>query len=294
MGVIADGTPAHGSFDQATAVRRTGDGRYEMQPDPRFSPAPPSGDVQTAVNGGVLIAAMLRAVLDTSPHPHPVATNAHFLRVPRIAPAQVMVTWLKQGKTAAVARTSLLQDDQLMIESTIATGSLTGGAADPALPDAMSDAQLLSWTGEPPSLPPIGECVSVEAAGGIRDQVDLRLDPATAGWLKRNPGGIPEMRGYFRLRDDRPPDAYLLAFAVDALPPVVFGLGAFGWAPTVELTWHMRAVPAAGVLRVAARCRRVGGGWFDEEAEVWDSAGHLVAQSRQLARVGRLSAPARS
>lgn len=294
MGVMVEGMPAHGAFDQATAVRRTGDGRYEMQPDPRFSPAPPSGDVQTAVNGGVLIAAMLRAVLDTSPHPHPVATNAHFLRVPRIAPAQVMVTWLKQGKTAAVARTSLLQHEQLMIETTIATGSLTGGAADPALPDAMRDAQLLSWTGEPPSLPPIGECVPVEAAGGIRDQVDLRLDPATAGWLKRNPAGIPEMRGYFRLRDDRPPDAYLLAFAVDALPPVVFGLGAFGWAPTVELTWHMRAVPATGALRVAARCRRVGGGWFDEEAEVWDSAGHLVAQSRQLARVGRLPATARS
>jgi acyl-coenzyme A thioesterase PaaI-like protein len=294
MGVMADDMPAHGAFDQATAVRRTGDGHYEMRPDPRFSPAPPFGDVQTAVNGGVLIAAMLRAVLDTSPQPHPVATNAHFLRVPRIAPAQVAVTWLKQGKTAAVARTSLLQDEQLMIESTIATGSLTGGAETLALPDAMRDPQLLSWTGEPPSLPPIGKCVSVEAAGGIRDQVDLRLDPATAGWLKRNPGGIPEMRGYFRLRDDRPPDAYLLAFAVDALPPVVFGLGAFGWAPTVELTWHMRAVPAAGVLRVAARCRRVGGGWFDEEAEVWDSAGHLVAQSRQLARVGRLSSTARS
>ncbi len=72
-----------------------------------------------------------------------------------------------------------------------------------------------------------------------------------------------------------------------ALPPVVFGLGAFGWAPTVELTWHMRAVPAPGLLRVAARCRHVSGGWFDEEAEVWDSAGRLVAQSRQLARVGR-------
>jgi hypothetical protein len=95
------------------------------------------------------------------------------------------------------------------------------------------------------------------------------------------------MRGYFRLREDRAPDAYLLAFAVDAMPPVVFGLGAIGWAPTVELTWHMRAVPAPGPLRMAARCRSVSGGWFDEESEVWDSAGRLVAQSRQLARVGR-------
>jgi hypothetical protein len=49
----------------------------------------------------------------------------------------------------------------------------------------------------------------------------------------------------------------------------------------------MRAVPAPGPLRVATRCRHVGGGWFDEEAEVWDSADRLVAQSRQIARLGR-------
>jgi hypothetical protein len=55
----------------------------------------------------------------------------------------------------------------------------------------------------------------------------------------------------------------------------------------VELTWHMRAVPAPGPLAVETRCRHVGGGWFDEDAEVWDAAGRLVAQSRQIARVGR-------
>jgi hypothetical protein len=49
----------------------------------------------------------------------------------------------------------------------------------------------------------------------------------------------------------------------------------------------MRAVPAPGPLRLAARSRHVAGGWFDEESEVWDAAGRLVAQSRQLARVGR-------
>ena len=82
-------------------------------------------------------------------------------------------------------------------------------------------------------------------------------------------------------------DAYLLALAVDALPPVIFGITKAGWSPTVELTWHMRALPAPGLLRLAARSRHVSGGWFDEESEVWDSAGRLVAQSRQIARVGR-------
>ena len=66
------------------------------------------------------------------------------------------------------------------------------------------------------------------------------------------------MRGYFGLREPRDPDAYLLALAVDGLPPVVFGLGATGWAPTVELTWYMRAVPAP---RAAARWRRAAATW---------------------------------
>jgi acyl-coenzyme A thioesterase PaaI-like protein len=270
-------TPAEpGVFDQAIAARPVAPGVYEVCPDSRFAMAPPSPDGHITVNGGVLTATVLSAVLRDSDHPHPVSTTVHYLRVPRLAPAQVRVDWLKQGRTASVARAQLTQDDVLLLDATIATGTL-------APPD---DGQL-SWTGEPPSLPPVDECIAMRANQGYAGQVDLRLDPATAGWLDGAPGGTPEMRGYFQLRDDRDPDAYLLALAVDALPPVVFGLGAVSWAPTVELTWHMRAVPVPGPLRVACRARHVSGGWFDEEAEVWDEAGALVAQSRQLARVGR-------
>jgi acyl-coenzyme A thioesterase PaaI-like protein len=270
-------------FDEATAVLPAGDGRYDVKPDERFAMVSGDGSVVGAVNGGVLMATVLRAVLDSSPHPDPVATSVHFLRVPRPEPAQVQVAWLKQGRTAATARASLIQDGVSALEATVTVGTLgraeSGGG--------------LSWTGEPPRLPPIEECPGFGKVArstpfsGFVGQVDLRLDPATTGWLRGQPAGTPEMRGYFQLREDRDPDAYLLALAVDALPPVVFGLGAVGWAPTVELTWYMRAVPAPGVLRVAARCRHVSGGWFDEEAEVWDSAGRLVAQSRQIARLAR-------
>lgn len=271
------------AFDEATSVVPAGEGRYDVKPDERFAIVSGDGAVVGAVNGGVLLATVLRAVLDSSPHPYPIATSAHFLRVPRTEPAQVQVSWLKQGKTAATARATLIQDGLPVLETTVTTGRL----GDPA------DAAGLSWTGEPPRLPPLADCLGFGKVArstrfaGFAAQVELHLDPSTAGWLRGEPAGTPEMRGYFRLREDREPDAYLLALAVDALPPVVFGLGAVGWAPTVELTWYMRAVPAAGPLRVAARCRHLSSGWFDEEAEVWDSAGRLVAQSRQIARVGR-------
>ena len=277
MGVTAQPDQAPVTvFDEATAVRPAGPGRYEVRPDDRFA-------IAGAVNGGVLLASMLRAVLDSAPHPYPIATSAHFLRAPRPEPATIEVTWLKQGKVAATARATLVQDDRPVLETTVTTGAL----GDPA------DVGGLSWTGEPPWLPPIEECVLTQdgrpprAFTGYAKQVDLRLDPATAGWARGRPAGTPEMRGYFQLREPRDPDAYLLALAVDSLPPVVFGLAVVGWSPTVELTWYMRAVPAPGPLRVAARCRHVSAGWFDEEAEVWDSAGCLVAQSRQIALVGR-------
>lgn len=278
-------------FDDATAAKQTGDGTYEVRPDERFAILSPEGEMVGGINGGVLLASVLRAVLDGSPHPHPVATSAHYLRPPRPEPAQVEVTWLKQGRTAATARATLSQDGRPVLESTVTTGVLGGPGGDRA--GAGGGGGGLSWTGEPPVLPPLAECTGfAEAAGksmfaGFASQVDLRLDPATTGWLHGRPAGVPEMRGYFRLREDRDPDALLLALAVDALPPVVLGIGPAGWSPTVELTWHMRAVPAPGLLRVAARGRHVSGGWFDEEAEVWDAAGRLVAQSRQLARVGR-------
>jgi acyl-coenzyme A thioesterase PaaI-like protein len=304
-------------FDEATAVRLAGPGRYQVRPDERFALVAPGNATPPAVNGGVMVATMLRAVLDTSPLPYPVATSAHFLRVPLLEPGEVEVTWLKQGRTAATARAALVQDGQIVLDVTVTTGTLPAGLPPAGLPPAglppagLPPAGLppagpppnhpqangdLVWTGDPPELPPIEDCVNLgpwrgtlgaDGTAGYAAQVDLRMDPATTGWRRGEPSGIPEMRGYFRLREQRDPDAFLLAVAVDALPPVVFGLGALGWAPTVELTWHMRAVPAAGPLQVVARCRHVSGGWFDGEAEVWDAAGRLVAQGRQLARVGR-------
>ena len=289
------------TFDDATAVIKRAEGWYDAQADPRFamvvaasSTAPP------AVNGGVLMATVLRAVLDAAPNPHPVATSANFLRVPRLGPAEVQVSWLKKGRTASTARATLVQDDAPVVDMTVTTGTVPGGPVAARTGQAGeadgSSGESLDWTGEPPVFPAMADCVDLgrwagtEGANGVAGfaaHVEVLLDPAVTGWRGGEPSGIPEMRGYFTLREPRDPDALLLALAVDALPPVVFGLGATGWAPTVELTWHMRAVPQPGPLRVATRCRHVSGGWFDEEAEVWDAAGRLVAQSRQLARVGR-------
>jgi Thioesterase-like superfamily len=48
---------------------------------------------------------------------------------------------------------------------------------------------------------------------------------------------------------------------------------------------YLRARPAPGWLACRVVTRFVGGGYHEEDFEVWDSAGVLVAQSRQLALI---------
>jgi hypothetical protein len=71
------------------------------------------------------------------------------------------------------------------------------------------------------------------------------------------------------------------------LAPAVFNVLAPGWVPTLELTVHCRARPSAGWLKSVFRTRFVSGGHLDEDGELWDEAGRLVAMSRQLAGVPR-------
>ena len=258
-----------GGFREATAVRRAEDGRYAAVLDAGYG-------IKDALNGGYLMAVLVRAALDVSSHPHPIAMSANFFRVAAPGPADVIVEPRKTGRTADVARVTLVQGGRPVIEATVTTGTLDG------------DAKAV-YSAEPPALPPFEECVAFGAGAteGFAAQMDMRYDPETMGWLDGRPSGVPEMRAHFALREAYEPDGVLLALAVDALPPVVLNTGAAGWAPTVELTWYMRAVPAPGRLTLHGKGRLVSDGWFDEEIEVWDSAGRLVAQSRQIARVGR-------
>ncbi|WP_214106549.1 thioesterase family protein [Acrocarpospora catenulata] len=260
-------------FDEATRAVRVDENTYDVCLDDGYSIGGP-------LNGGYLMAVVLRAVVDASPHEHPVSTSVQFLRSARPGPGQVRLQTVKSGRTATVTRATLISQDVPYLETLITTATLD--------PDAVPHYRESPAT----SLPPLDDCVKLpdpKPGSGITLglQTDLRFDPPTIGWATGTPTRRPESRAYFRLAEPQDPDPYVLALAVDALPPVTFSAGLRGWAPTVELTWHLRALPAPGWLTVTAAGRLISDDWFDEDVEVHDSTGALVAQSRQLARVGR-------
>ena len=93
----------------------------------------------------------------------------------------------------------------------------------------------------------------VRRVAPLLERFGTRLDPAYVGWAVGKPSGSGLIQGWFKLADDRPLDPIALLLVVDALPPVTFDLGLPGWAPTLELTAHVRARPGAGLGDRAAR-----------------------------------------
>jgi hypothetical protein len=71
----------------------------------------------------------------------------------------------------------------------------------------------------------------------------------------------------------------------DGFPPTLLGHTEIGWLPTIELTVHVFGIPPADEpwLRAELHTRSVVGGLLDEDGELWDATGALVARFRQLA-----------
>jgi acyl-CoA thioesterase len=261
-------------YDQETAVTPLGPGRWRGEVSARWS----IGEVP---NGGYVQAIALGAVAATLPHPHPLTVTTHFLRPCRTAAVDVEVEVIRAGRTVSTAMARIVQDGKERVRLLAAFGDLAT-AAGPT-----------SVKGRPPDLPPIEDCIGRPegltlpgGAEGIGSRVNLRLDPTSARWINGGPpDGTTAYRTWIRLADDRPLDALCLPLLVDAMAPAVFGAVDRQWAPTVELTTHVRGLPAPGWLRGAVSTRFLIDGAFEEDVELWDANGHLVAQSRQLARV---------
>ena len=244
------------------------------------------------VNGGVLLAIAGRALAgelgtadgDRPAHPDPLAISAYYLSPGVPGPATVRTSVVRRGRAVSTGQASLLQDDG-------AGGELERVRVLATYGDLGSVDGDITTSASPPDLPPPERCVSAAQAppdflkhASLLQRLDMRLDPATTGWAVGKPSGNGIIRGWLRMADGREPDPLLLLLAVDALPPVAFELGLPGWTPTLELTAHVRARPAPGWLRVSLTNRTLAGGFLEEDAEVWDSEGRLVALSRQLAR----------
>jgi hypothetical protein len=284
---IIDGTTTRTfEFDRGIAVSPQGDGRYGADLDGGWV-------VGGGVNGGYLLAVLGNAVrerlVDTG-HGDPFSVSAHYLSASVPGPATVETEVVRSGGRFSTVAATLVQHVEGVRVPRISALATYGDLdkAHDASTDAAADALHLALP--VPDLPPREQCLlasdapdEIKRMAPLIERFGTLLDPAGATWAVGKPSRKGVIQGWFELADHRPLDPIALLMVVDALPPVTFDLGMPGWAPTLELTVHVRARPAPGWAVVRHYTRTVAGGLFEEDCEVWDSTGRLVAQSRQLA-----------
>lgn len=255
-------------WDTDTRVDATGDGRFAAHLTDRWA-----GDGGRP-NGGYLVAFCLRALGAVLPHPDPLVVGAHYLRPGVVGPARVDTEVVRVGRRLSTGEARLVCGDREVLRVVASYADLDAAAGRTLVLD------------EAPDLPPPDECV--DAYGGRRlpgvtvaDRVELRA-PKPFGWAQGRPTGTPRAEFWLRFADGRPADTASLATLVDTAAPAVLELGVTDSA-TVELTVHVRARPAPGWLAARVATRHLAGGYYEEDVELWDTTGQLVAQSRQLA-----------
>jgi hypothetical protein len=268
-------------LDRGIAVEQRAPGEYAVHLDAGWV-------VGGGVNGGYVLAVVgnaLREQLAPAGHPDPLTVSAHYLSPSVPGPGTVRVTVRRQGRGRSTVQATLSQPGpDGDVDRVLVTGVY----------GALSDNPERLREHPPQPLPPRERCLAmadappeVRRVGPLLERFATRLDPAYAGWALGKPSGAGVIQGWFALVDHRPLDPVSLLLVVDALPPATMDLGRLGWAPTLELTAHVRARPAPGWATVRHETRTLVDGSFEEDCWVWDADGHLVAQSRQLALLPR-------
>jgi acyl-CoA thioesterase len=260
--------------DAETSVREIGDGQYTTRLDAAWN-------IGANPNGGYALLPALRAMLDVAVHPDPLSLTVHFLR-PATADcdAEVTARIVRAGRTTTNATATMTQDGTARLVVHAVLGDLAAASSG-----ATSGADLAP---APPDLPAPDQCVDRRELGQgvdlpILSRLDVRVRPEL---VVPDRSGAAVVEGWVRFADGTPPQTQWLPLFADAFPPALrTRMGAVGWVPTIELTVHVRRRPVDGWVLARFECDDVDSGRMIESGTLWDSAGAVVARSRQLGLV---------
>ncbi len=226
-------------------------------------------------NGGYLMALLASAMLRKSDkHQTPTITANYIARcVP--GGAEIAVSEIARSRQFTRFEARLFQDGKEKIR---AFGTFVSGD---------NGCSVHRYETGAPALAPVEACVAMPAMPKytLFHNLDLRLDPACAGWMSGRLAEVSENKGYFRFSAARPVDLPALFLIIDAMPPAALATqGMAAWVPTIELSVNVRNIPRTDRLTCSLRTRFITCGLLEADGEVWDEEGNLAAISRQIAQ----------
>lgn len=255
-------------FDQDIRITPGDDNRYKTTVSDSWS-------INGTPDGGYLMALLARAAMARSEKKRLTVLTANFIARSEPGPAVLMVE--KMGATRNFDRwqVSLIQGKSEKLRSMV------------TLMDPLPGLAGSRYEKTAPEIAPAEACIKFGEMPGytLFDNMDVLLDPGCSRWIAGELAERSELRGWIKFTDDRPYDPPALMLIADAFPPPIFvSQGMVAWVPTIEMSVNIRNLPATRWLKCVFRSRFLNGGLVEEDGEIWDEAGELVAISRQVAQ----------
>jgi acyl-CoA thioesterase len=265
-------------FQSALSLTKVSEKIFAFTPDSRYF-------VGNTPHGGYLMAIMNKALSSVMPHPSAINSNVYYLERTEPAETEIHVEILRTSKGSTMGQAKLIQDGKirclfsgLYSDFTYMKGYSGLGTPLPSIMHSVAEEEykVMSYDILKPGSTP-----------SFIQQLELSVHPQHAWWDREIASGESEARcsGYLELIGG-PADEFVLSYLSDILPPVVQNkYGSLGWVPTLTLTTNIRQLPTTNKLFIDGLAKDISNGYFEQDCNIWDMNGNLVATSRQLAKI---------
>jgi len=255
-------------FDEDIQVKQENAETYSGSISPKWS-------INDVPNGGYLMAILTNAMLQTSKMAATPIVTANFLNRGEPGGAEILIERMSVSRQFDRFQAKLSQNGQ---EKARVFGTFA---------NEKNACVLEHYETKCPEITVLEKCVPVPGMPRytLFDQMDIRLDPVAAGWMSGKLSDRSENKGWIKFRDDRPFDVPSILLAADSFPPAVLSSqGMVAWVPTLEFSVNIRNLPASKWLKCVFRTQFITCGLLEEDGEIWDQDGQLIAISRQIAQ----------
>ena len=265
-------------FQSALKLDQVSENIFSFTPDSRYF-------VGNTPHGGYLLALMNKALSSVLTHPNSINSNVYFLDRTEPKPAELHVEVIRTSRGSSMGQVRLMQNGKLtcLFSALCSDFQYMKGHSglETPLPEIMNSVpenqfKVMNY-----------ENFKAGSTPSFIQQLEMSVHPDHAWWDRDISMDVAEARcsAFLELKGGAA-DTFVLSYLSDILPPVVQNkYGSLGWVPTLTLTCNIRQLPKTNRLFIDGLAKDISNGYFEQDCNIWDMDGNLVATSRQLAKI---------
>jgi acyl-CoA thioesterase len=265
-------------FQAALDLTKVSDTVFSFTPNPKYF-------VGNTPHGGYLLALMNKAMTEVLPHPSAINSNIYYLDRTEPEPAELHIEILRTSRGSSMGQVKLIQNNKItcLYSSLCSDFQYMKGHSglETPMPEIINsveqdDFKVMNY-----------ENFKLGSTPSFIQQLNMSVHPDHAWWDREISTDAAEARcsAYLELQGGVA-DTFVLSYLADILPPVVQNkYGPLGWVPTLTLTCNIRQLPKTNLLFIDGIAKDISNGYFEQDCNIWDMSGNLVATSRQLAKI---------